>query len=173
MTREEMVANALLAFSAGFDTTAITISLAVFHLARESEWQEKIRAEVKDAWNEPNKYESLCQLKFLDMFVNETLRLYPPAPAFVTRTAATDYSFGEFVIPKDMTVQAPLQFLHRNAEYVQFDTWQTQNYQNSLTHILIIVLFLFMIRLLRNSTVCHITGPQLAAPILATDNDCH
>nr|QIQ51157.1 cytochrome P450 CYP1 [Dermanyssus gallinae] len=114
MTRPEAIANATVAYYAGFETTAITLALTTFRLGRHPEWQEKLRAEIKELWDDTELYDSLCRLKTLDMIICETLRLDPPAPAFVTREAAEDYQYGSLLIPKGTAVQAPVTLLQRD-----------------------------------------------------------
>lgn len=74
MNKDEVIANAAVAFFAGFDTTSVTLSLVVFRLAKHMDWQEKLREEITEEWNDADVYESLQSLKLMDRFVKETLR---------------------------------------------------------------------------------------------------
>jgi len=75
-------------FIAGFETTASTISFAFHELAHQPKIQETILAELKDVFghegekffsNDPKKnYELLLDMKYLDAFISEVLRIYSP-----------------------------------------------------------------------------------------------
>lgn len=43
-------------------------------------------------------FEEVAQLSFLDMFIKETMRLYPSVP-YLTRKATKDMRLGEHIIP--------------------------------------------------------------------------
>lgn len=74
MTREEITANAIVAYFAGFDTTTVALAVVVFRLGRHMDWQEKVRQEIADEWDDSDLYSSLAKLKILDRFINETFR---------------------------------------------------------------------------------------------------
>ncbi|XP_022644904.1 cytochrome P450 3A24-like [Varroa destructor] len=114
MTEEEIMANAATAFFAGFDTSAVTLTLIVYRLGRHPEWQEKLRDEIRELWNEADASASISSLKLLDRFISETLRLQPPVPAFVLREAAKDYWHGSLLIPQGTSIQVPLTVLQRD-----------------------------------------------------------
>lgn len=78
---DDMVGQAFIFFLAGFDTSATLMCLACHELAANPEIQERLRAEIDEnlTENEEITYESLVGLKYLDMILSETLRLYPPA----------------------------------------------------------------------------------------------
>jgi fatty acid omega-hydroxylase len=66
---------------AGRDTTAVTLSWAVFMLLQEPDVLEKLLAEIDITLNgdEPT-YDNLKSMAYLDGVVNEALRLHPPVP---------------------------------------------------------------------------------------------
>lgn len=74
MSENEMIANAATAYFAGFETSAVTLAIVAFRLGRHPEWQEKVRAEIEEHWNEDDPYESIFNMKLLDRFVSESLR---------------------------------------------------------------------------------------------------
>ena len=101
MTNEEIVAQCLLFFLAGYDTTATTISLALYLLALNPSKQDKLYKEIVDQLerleketgeNDPVKLvtlEELHNFKYLSATIDETLRLYPPTPS-LERSARDD-----------------------------------------------------------------------------------
>nr|P0DUK3.1 RecName: Full=Cytochrome P450 monooxygenase pspC; AltName: Full=Soppiline biosynthesis cluster protein C [Penicillium soppii] len=63
------------------DTSACLMSAAVFELARRPEYQVQLRREIAEklSGRQPT-FEDLKDLTFLNHFVKETLRMYPPVP---------------------------------------------------------------------------------------------
>lgn len=68
-------------FLAGYETTNTLLCFASYLLATNQDVQEKLHAEIADI--APNKeslgYDTIAKMDYLDMVVNETLRMYPPA----------------------------------------------------------------------------------------------
>lgn len=67
---------------AGRDTTAGTLSWALYELARHPECVEKLRTEILETVgpNNPPTYEHVKNMTYLKAIINETLRLYPSVP---------------------------------------------------------------------------------------------
>ncbi len=66
---------------AGRDTTAGLLISIFYNLStRPSVW-EKLQSEISALNDEPPNYETLKNMKYLKYVINETLRLYPVAPA--------------------------------------------------------------------------------------------
>ncbi|CAK9780248.1 cytochrome P450 [Cutaneotrichosporon oleaginosum] len=78
MSHDEVRAQMASLLFAGSTTTAATISFILFELAKLSEWQEKLRAEVLAGHARPS-FEALNAFPLLDAVIRETLRLHPPA----------------------------------------------------------------------------------------------
>jgi cytochrome P450 family 6 len=94
-----VVANALLILVAGYDTTAVTISKCLWLLARYPEIQDRLQAEIDGAFESYDKsggydqldYLTVLNLKYLDMVINETMRLHTPV-GFVSRVCTKEYA---------------------------------------------------------------------------------
>ncbi|CAL1290447.1 unnamed protein product [Larinioides sclopetarius] len=85
LSMDELVAQCVIFFLAGYDTTASTLSLATYELALNPDIQEKVHQELVDTLKETNgelTYDALQSMKYLDCIISETLRLYPPALRF-------------------------------------------------------------------------------------------
>ncbi|KAF7301073.1 hypothetical protein MIND_00671300 [Mycena indigotica] len=67
---------------AGRDTTAATLTFAIYMLAEHREILAKLRAEITEVIGSSRMptYEDFRHMKYLRAFLNETLRLYPPVP---------------------------------------------------------------------------------------------
>ncbi|XP_011297979.1 cytochrome P450 9e2-like [Fopius arisanus] len=77
---DDIVAQAFIFFLAGFDTTSTLMSFLCHQLAYHPAVQQKLREEVDEVLEDKEfSYEMLAKLKYMDMVINETLRLYPPA----------------------------------------------------------------------------------------------
>lgn len=68
-----MAAQALLFFVAGFDTVSSGMTTLLLELAMNPDIQEKLRQEIDEYYknsNGNNEYETLSQLKYLDMVIS-------------------------------------------------------------------------------------------------------
>ncbi|GBB99562.1 hypothetical protein RclHR1_03560017 [Rhizophagus clarus] len=82
--RDEMVTF----FVAGHDTTSMSLSTALYYLAKYPEMQEKARAEVINILgNEPviPSSDQLKEMKYINAIIKESLRIFPPAAALTFR----------------------------------------------------------------------------------------
>ena len=78
-TLRDQLINVLLA---GRDTTACTLTWAIYHLSMDPAITVKLRQEIIDIVGLDRKptYEDLKSMKYLQHIINETLRLYPVVP---------------------------------------------------------------------------------------------
>jgi len=68
-------------FIAGHETTALTLTWALYLLGRHRPTAERVRAEVESlAGGAPITYAMTRELPFTQAVIDETMRLYPPAP---------------------------------------------------------------------------------------------
>ena len=129
MTNEEIVAQCMLFFLAGYDTTATTITLALYQLALNPSKQEKLYKEIvgrleqlekETGESDPVKLVTMDELnnfKYLSATIEESLRLYPPATT-LERTAKDDIvletSDGKrkVKVMKDDVFRIPVYALH-------------------------------------------------------------
>ena len=115
MNTAELRDNLLTFIVAGHETTALTLSWALYLCAFDPRVQEKARAELAEVLGDRQTVtgEDVANLPYIRMIVDEALRLYPPA-GMVSRTAmAQDELCGREVRPGD-TVMIPIYALHRH-----------------------------------------------------------
>lgn len=117
---DQILAQAVQFFSAGFETTSATLAFALYELSLNSEIQERLRLEIKETlldYDEVN-LSMIQNMKYLSMVVNETLRKYPILP-FVERKCVANYEIPEesFVVDKGTPIYIPLVGLHYDPEY--------------------------------------------------------
>ena len=114
MDTGELRDNLLTFIVAGHETTALTLSWALYLCAFDQDIQEQARTQAKAVLGDRiATAEDVAQLPFISQIVDETLRLYPPA-GIISRTALShDTLCDRDIQPKD-TVMIPIYALHRN-----------------------------------------------------------
>ena len=114
MSTAELRDNLLTFIVAGHETTALTLSWALYLLGFDQGIQDKLRAEVDQVVKgDMATIEDVAQLKYTRMVIDETLRLYPPA-GFLSRTAQAPDTLCDRPVEKGDTVMIPVYSLHRN-----------------------------------------------------------
>jgi len=121
LTFEEIAAQALVFFLAGFETSSTTMSYCLFELAMDHVIQDKVRNEINqvlEKYHGKITYESITEMKYLGQVVDETLRKYPALPS-LTRRCVMDYKVPgtEVIIEKGTLVFLPVLGLQRDPEY--------------------------------------------------------
>jgi PHYB activation tagged suppressor 1 len=111
-------ANLVELLFAGYNTVVNTMSTAVYLLATNPEKLKKARAEVDKVCGSKDTFtfEDSNELKYLDLVMNETLRLYSPTPA-IGRTLEQDTKLGEIICPAGSQVMMPMCAVHRDPTY--------------------------------------------------------
>ncbi|MXU65233.1 cytochrome P450 [Rhodobacteraceae bacterium KN286] len=115
MRPAELRDNLLTFIVAGHETTALTLSWALYLCAFDPDVQDRARAEVQAACPDgrlPGPDE-LASMPLVRQIIEETLRLYPPA-AILSRTALADDTLCGREIRRGDTVMIPVYALHRN-----------------------------------------------------------
>lgn len=79
LTQEEVEANLILFMLAGYDTTSTTLGFASYVLATYPQEQEKLYDEISSTFGSGTNVntDNVQDLKYLDMFIKEVLRIYP------------------------------------------------------------------------------------------------
>ncbi|MEP2781751.1 MAG: cytochrome P450 [Pseudoruegeria sp.] len=114
MSTPELRDNLLTFIVAGHETTALTLSWALYLCAFDADVQSKARIEARDILQgRAATAQDVANLPYIRAIIDETLRLYPPA-AFLSRTAQkTDTLCGRDILVGD-TVMIPVYALHRH-----------------------------------------------------------
>lgn len=109
------VRNNLLGFLfAGHETTALSLTWALYLLALSPDMQHRLRTEVQAACgNRAPALADIEELRLTRQVIDESLRLYPPA-GFLTRTARADDTLAGHRIKRGATVILPVYALHRH-----------------------------------------------------------
>lgn len=115
-----LVAQCIMFFAAGFDTSSATISYTLYELAKNQEAQAKAHREVDEFLRRhKNKlnYECVNELPYLDACLYEALRLYPLF-GIITREVMEDYEFSTGLrVDKGVRVHVPIYHMHYNPDF--------------------------------------------------------
>jgi cytochrome P450 len=85
---------------AGHDTSTSTLTFMMHELARHPDVAERLREEQdRVLGGEPPTVDLLDEMPYLDMVLDEVLRLYPPA-WIGPRRAVRDFEFGGYTVPR-------------------------------------------------------------------------
>lgn len=118
LSREEILAQSILFFLAGYDTTANTLALFAYELACHPEIQDRLTKEIDDAMKDEKEvtYDLVHKkMPYLDMCVSEVLRLYPSGQR-TDRVAKNETTIKGVKIPKGMTIGIPIVALQNDPE---------------------------------------------------------
>ncbi|CAG9785904.1 unnamed protein product [Diatraea saccharalis] len=124
---DDLVAQAILFFIAGFETVSSAMSFTLHELAINPDVQDKLVAEIRE--NEKRNggkfdYNSIQNMVYMDMVISEVLRLWPPT-LVLDRVCNKVYNIGkaedscdkEYIIRKGEGVTIPVWSIHRNPNY--------------------------------------------------------
>ena len=118
MTDEQLRDEVMTIFLAGHETTANALTWAWFLLAQNPEAEATLHAELDEvlAGGRAPTPEDVPALRYTEMVVSETMRLYPPAWA-LGRLALVDYEVGGYLIPRGSLVLVSQYVMHRDPRF--------------------------------------------------------
>ncbi|KAH8813447.1 cytochrome P450 [Flagelloscypha sp. PMI_526] len=119
-TRGAIINDAFIGIVGGSDTTVLTISALFFLLLSHPEKLEELKKEIDTLdEGELSNFSRLAQLPYLNACIDETLRLFPPLPCYMSRAPPSGSGkvvAGRFV-PDGTTVIIPTILLGRDPRY--------------------------------------------------------
>ena len=106
LSDEEILDEFAVFFLAGKDTTSLLVSMALYCCVTYPEWGEKLIKEIHEHVGDLKELnvESLNTMNVMTAFLSEVLRMYPPAPALLMRTANCDHYIGKMFVRKGYIV---------------------------------------------------------------------
>ncbi|KAM6982456.1 cytochrome P450 3A40-like [Tautogolabrus adspersus] len=130
LTDNEILSQAMIFIFAGYETSSSTLGFLSYDLAINPQIQKRLQEEIDETF--PNKgkptYEALMQMEYLDMVINESMRLYPIANR-LERMAKASVEVNGMTIPKGTTVMIPVYTLHRDpALWPEPDTFNPERF---------------------------------------------
>lgn len=104
-------------FLAGYETIANALSWTWYLLSQNHQAEAKFHAEIDAVLGErPPTLDDLPSLRYTEMVLAESMRLYPPAWA-MGRRALRDFSLGSYRLPARTTVLMSQYVMHRDPRY--------------------------------------------------------
>jgi len=117
MDDEQLRDEAVTLFVAGHETTALTLSYALFAIARDRSIQARLHEELETVLaGRPATAEDVGRLPWTSAIVSESLRLYPPAWA-IGRQATEAVRLGDYTLPAGDQVMMSPWLLHRDPRW--------------------------------------------------------
>ena len=127
-TDTDIIANSIIFFAAGFETTATLLTYASYCLAMYQDVQEKLFQEIVRTCRESEDanlganldYDAIGKLQYLDCFVSEVLRIYTPVirmPRVATADYMLEHEGREIFVPKGTPLNLAFYAVHHDPEY--------------------------------------------------------
>ncbi|GHI03639.1 cytochrome P450 [Streptomyces cellostaticus] len=103
---------------AGHETTSGALSFALHYLARHPEVAARARAEVDRVWGDTPQpgYDQVAKLRYVRRVLDESLRLWPTAPAFAREARQDTVLAGEHPMRRGAWALVLTPMLHRDPE---------------------------------------------------------
>uniref|UniRef100_A0A674NRT5 Cytochrome P450 3A n=1 Tax=Takifugu rubripes TaxID=31033 RepID=A0A674NRT5_TAKRU len=118
LTDNEILAQAMIFIFAGYETTSSSLGFLAYNLATNPKIQKKLQEEIDKTFpgKVPPNYDDLMQLEYLDMVVNESMRVFPILSR-LERMTKTSVEINGFTIPKGTVVAIPVYVLQHDKAY--------------------------------------------------------
>lgn len=115
LSAKEVRDEVLTIFVAGHETTASAMTFVWYVLSQQPEWEKKLHAELAEVLGGRTPTEAdLPNLRLTRRIIEETMRIYPPAPGLSARVALEADEIGGQKIPKGGMVVISSWVLHRH-----------------------------------------------------------
>ena len=106
-----------------YDTTSLTSTFLAYELALNPDIQERLRDEINEVlekYEEEICHDSIAEMKYLDMVLNETLRKWPVAN-LQFRKSTREYKIPNttLTIPADTFIIIPTLSIHRDERFYE------------------------------------------------------
>jgi thromboxane-A synthase len=107
---------------AGYETTSTALAYVTYVLATHPNEQYKLQEHIDthfapDSEHTVPSYDMVSQMDYLDMFIRETLRMYPIAPVAINRLSTEDFHIKNLgVIPAGTCITVDIYRLHFDPE---------------------------------------------------------
>jgi cytochrome P450 len=115
LSNDEVRDEVVIIFLAGHDTTALALTYTWYLLAQHPEVEAKLHAELaRVLGGRAPTYDDLGKLPYTKMVIEESMRLYPPAPGISGRAVLEDDEVAGVKVPKGSTILITPWVLHRH-----------------------------------------------------------
>ena len=104
-------------FLAGYETVANALSWTWYLLSQNPECESRFHQEIdRELQGRLPTYDDVSRLRYVEMVLAESMRLYPPAWA-MGRYARSDFHLGDFFLPAKTTVLISQFITHRDPRF--------------------------------------------------------
>jgi cytochrome P450 len=119
MTDQQLRDELMTIFLAGHETTANALTWTWYLLSNHPEVETRLHQELDEVLGSRKpEFADVAQLRFTEMVVAESMRLYPPAWA-IGRLSTVDCEVGGYFVPKKSLVIASQYVMHRDERYYE------------------------------------------------------
>ena len=102
---------------AGFDTTASALTWSLYSFAKNKVQANELRSEINGVLQgKVPQMEDLPKMPYTKMFIQESIRLYPPVWSLLRLSEAADEING-YAFPKDSWIMICIYALHRHPDF--------------------------------------------------------
>lgn len=124
LTEVEIIAQCLVFFVAGFETTSMALAFVLYELSMNEDCQERL-FKVLDEFQQKNSdqpFEEYCenimtQIPYLDAVVKETLRKYPPLLRIDRTLGVDNYQINGMTLKKGTFIEVSTLAVHYCPDY--------------------------------------------------------
>jgi cytochrome P450 len=113
---EDVINHMIFLLMAAHDTSTITTTSMSYYLAKNPEWQDRVREESLALGKAVLDYDDIEKMTALDLVMKESLRLISPVPALARRAVKDTEVLGHYV-PKGALTAVGIGFTHHIPEY--------------------------------------------------------
>ena len=120
LSNEEIVAAITTIMVAGYETTRNALSYTAYLLALNPTIQDRLIREINDYYDvspDSSLYDAAENIKYVEMVLYESMRIFPPAPRATRECKQTCAVTDDLIIEKGFDVSFPIFLLHCNPEY--------------------------------------------------------
>ncbi|KAK5863672.1 hypothetical protein PBY51_000685 [Eleginops maclovinus] len=117
LTDHEILSQAMIFIFAGYETSSSTLGFVAYTLATHPHTQKILQEEIDETFPEKGRptYEAVMQMEYLEMVINEAMRLYPIANR-LERMSKSSVEINGVTIPKGTVIMVPIYTLHRDPD---------------------------------------------------------
>lgn len=121
MTFEQIAAQVFIFYLAGTESTSATTSFTLHELTQNPNLMKRAQEDIDATLKRHNQqitYESISDMKFIDLCVKETMRKFPALP-ILNRECTKDYQIPgtNHTIPKGTAIAISLLGIHRDERH--------------------------------------------------------
>uniref|UniRef100_A0A4W4DM62 unspecific monooxygenase n=1 Tax=Electrophorus electricus TaxID=8005 RepID=A0A4W4DM62_ELEEL len=117
LTDHEILSQSFIFILGGYETTSVTLTYLLYNVVTNPDCMTKLVEQIDKVFplDAPMTYDTLMKFEYLDMVINESMRLLPTAPR-LERVCKKTIEISGITIPKQTLVAIPTYVLHRDPQ---------------------------------------------------------